>query len=219
MGAYIVSLAYNHNLDITSDKKFAEDISKRFSANLTMFTDEDNEFERHEILFIEREDAIRNISITKCSPSNVNANLYIVKLLDNNNTFEVYSHHVDLYLMKTNITHWCDIERAVRNKKNLELLHKFRLSMKKICNTLGCDICIYFSDEDDTEQLWEESRKKCDFNSIMEYVGKKQYIKSSCEEDVRGMLNLSEYLMNNQCIINNWFYFMDVIVDDFKDLK
>lgn len=30
MGAYIVSLAYNHNLDITSDKKFAEDISKRF---------------------------------------------------------------------------------------------------------------------------------------------------------------------------------------------
>ena len=36
MGAYIVSLAYNHNLDITSDKKFAEDISKRFSANLTM---------------------------------------------------------------------------------------------------------------------------------------------------------------------------------------
>lgn len=71
MGAYIVSLAYNHNLDITSDKKFAEDISKRFSANLTMFTDEDNEFERHEILFIEREDAIRNISITKCSPDNV----------------------------------------------------------------------------------------------------------------------------------------------------
>ena len=119
MGAYIVSLAYNHNLDITSDKKFAEDISKRFSANLTMFTDEDNEFERHEILFIEREDAIRNISITKCSPSNVNANLYIVKLLDNNNTFEVYSHHVDLYLMKTNITRWCDIERAVRNKKNI----------------------------------------------------------------------------------------------------
>lgn len=67
MGAYIVPLAYNHNLDITSDKKFAEDISKRFSANLTMFTDEDNEFERNEILFIEREDAIRNISINASS--------------------------------------------------------------------------------------------------------------------------------------------------------
>ena len=53
----------------------------------------------------------------------------------------------------------------------------------------------------------------------MEYIGKKRYIKSSCEEDVRGVLNLSEYLMNNQCVINNWFYFMDVIVDDFKDLK
>lgn len=38
-------------------------------------------------------------------------------------------------------------------------------------------------------------------------------------EDVRGVLNLSEYLMTNQCIINNWCYFMDVIVDDFKDLK
>lgn len=81
MGVYIVPLAYNHNLDITSDKKFAEDISKRFSANLTMLTDEGNDLERHEIFFIEREDAIRNISITKCSPSKVNAKLYIVNLL------------------------------------------------------------------------------------------------------------------------------------------
>lgn len=54
MGAYIVPLAYNHNLDITSDKKFAEDISKRFSANLTMPTDESNDSERHEILFIKK---------------------------------------------------------------------------------------------------------------------------------------------------------------------
>lgn len=219
MGAYIIPLAYNHNLDITSDKKFAEDISKRFSANLTMLTDEGNDREKHEILFIKKEDAIRNISITKCSPSKTNAKLYIVNLLDCNNVFEVFPHHVDLYLMKTNVTRWCDIERAVRNKENLDLLHKFRLSMKIICNTLGCDICIYFSDEDGTEQLWEESLKNSDFNSIMEYVGKKRYIKSSCEEDVRGVLNLSEYLMNNQCVMNNWFYFMDVIVDDFKDLK
>ena len=121
--------------------------------------------------------------------------------------------------MKTNVTRWCDIQRVVRNKENLDLLHKFRLSMKIICNTLGCDICIYFSDENGTEQLWEESLKNSDFYSIMEYVGKKRYIKSSCEEDVRGVLNLSEYLMTNQCIINNWCYFMDVIVDDFKDLK
>ena len=70
------------------------------------------------------------------------ANLYIVNLLDNNNVFEVFPHQVDLYLMKTTVTRWCDIERAVRNKENLDLLHKFRLSIKIICNTLGCDICI-----------------------------------------------------------------------------
>lgn len=39
------------------------------------------------------------------------------------------------------------------------------------------------------------------------------------KKNIRGVLNLSEYLMTNQCIINNWSYFMDVIVDDFKDLK
>ena len=176
-------------------------------------------FCRTAVYFSKKEDAIRNISITKCSPSKVNAKLYIVNLLDNNNVFEVFPHHVDLYLMKTNVTRWCYIERAVRNKENMDLLHKFRLSMKIICNTLGCDICIYFSDEDDTEQLWEESLKNSEFNSIMEYVGNKQYIKIPCEEDIRGVLNLSEYLMTNQCIINNWSYFMDVIVDDFKDLK
>lgn len=90
--------------------------------------------------------------------------------------------------------------------------------MKIICNTLGCDICIYFQMKWHRTTLGRKSENS-DFNSIMEYVGKKRYIKSSCEEDVRGVLNLSEYLMNNQCVINNWFYFMDVIVDDFKDLK
>ena len=54
----------------------------------------------------------------------------------------MFPHQVDLYLMKITVTRWCDIERAVRNKENLDLLHKFRLSIKIICNTLGCDICI-----------------------------------------------------------------------------
>ena len=83
---------------------------------------------------------------------------------------------------------------------------------------MGCNICIYFSDEGETELLWEESLKKHNYNSIIEYIEKKQYIRNPCDEDIRGILNISRYLKNDHCIIDNWFYFIDVIVDDFNDL-
>lgn len=68
MGIDIVPLAYKHKLNISSPEAFAEDISKRFSANILM-KEEDEDYYRTEILQLNRDNAQQEISITMNHPS------------------------------------------------------------------------------------------------------------------------------------------------------
>lgn len=62
MGIDIVPLAYKHKLDVSSPKAFANDISKRFSANIIM-KKEDEDCNAIEMFRLHHENAQHDITI------------------------------------------------------------------------------------------------------------------------------------------------------------
>ena len=167
MGMDIIPLAYHHRLDISSDENFSSDIAEKFSGNVTLFM-EDDELKLHELFKVEKADHKINISIIKGGDSDIPQLLYRVDLVEdalNHYSMEIYPHHVDMYLMDAPFR-WGGFENCIRFKEEFDLLKEYRSYIKDLCDTMGCDVCLFIPDQGCTEYLWEETQKGMDYDIV-----------------------------------------------------
>lgn len=224
MGIDIVLLAYKHKLDISSPKAFAKDISKRFSANIIM-KKEDEDYNIIEMFRSHHENAQHDISIIMKVITDEYKRLYEVSIDNKQDTsFDVYPCHVDLYLTESPFR-WHGFETCIWNKDTpdyLEILIKYRNYIKKISNILGCTKCLYIPDQGYTEFLWDESQKGLDYDELIEYIRKRKYLKK-CKDKERPkktlVLNLPDFLSKPKDYEGLPDVYLDVVMDDFHDLK
>lgn len=224
MGIDIVPLAYKHKLDISSPKAFAKDISKRFSANIIM-KKEDDDYNTIEMFRLHHENAQHDISIIMKVITDEYKELYEVYFDDKQYaSFNVYPCHVDLYLTESPFR-WHGFEDSIWNKDTpdyLEILIEYRNYIKKFCNILGCTKCLYIPDQGYTEFLWDESQKGLDYDDLIEYIRKRKYLEE-CKDEERlqksFVLNLPDFLSKPKDYEGFPDVYLDVVMDDFHDLK
>ena len=225
MGIDIVPLAYKHKLDLSSDEAFANDISKRFSANIDMeYVDE--EFHHTDILKIQHEHPKCDISITKKEPTEYDLFLYDVRILNENaESFEVYTHHIDMYMLHSPFR-WGGFESSIWKgnlyTEILEELTEYRKYIKRYCDIVGCTKCLYVPDQSYPELIWSEAQEGLSYDELLAYIRQKKYL-DDCECEVRKkkafVLDLPAFLSEHKGYDRYPDVYLDVVMDDFRDLK
>ena len=224
MGIDIVPLAYKHKLDISSPEAFAKDISERFSANVIVGKD-DKDYKTVEMFRLCHEDAKHDILVRMEQISDDYKMLFDVCIDEGNDTsFQVYPSHVDMYLTESPFR-WSGFEKCIWNKDvpdYFDVLIKYRNYIKNLCNILGCTKCLYIPDQGYTEFLWNESQKGLDYDDLIEYIRKRKYLeKCKDKEHLKKslVLNLPDFLSKPKDYEGYPDVYLDVVMDDFHDLK
>lgn len=222
-GIDIVPLAYRHKLNISSPEAFAEDISKRFAANVVM-EEEDKNYHRTEILRLNRDNANQEISIRTNHPSEDYRFLYEVCSKDDSISFQVFPCHIDMYMMDSPFR-WRGFEYCIWSNDEascLEELMEYRKSIKKLCDVCGCTKCLYIPDQGCTEYIWDKASSGVDYESLFEYIRQRKY----CEDSEDRTHLEKSMVLDLPCFLSKPMHcdswpdvYLDVIMDDFRDLK
>ena len=81
---------------------------------------------------------------------------------------------------------------------------------------------LYLPDQGYTEFLWDESQKGLDYDDLIEYIRKRKYLKK-CKDKERPkktlVLNLPDFLSKPKDYEGLPDVYLDVVMDDFHDLK
>lgn len=223
MGIDIVPLAYRHKLNISSPEAFAEDISKRFSANVVM-EEEDKNYRRTEIFRLNRDNAKRKISIRMNHPSEDYQFLYEVCSKDDSISFQVFPYHIDMYMMDSPFR-WRGFESSIWSHDEpsyLEELMEYCRSIKKLCDACGCTKCLYIPDQGCTEYIWDKASSGVDYEALLEYIRQGKY----CEDSEDREHQEKSVLLDLPCFLskpmhcNSWpDVYLDVVMDDFRDFR
>lgn len=222
MGIDIVPLAYKHKLDISSPEAFAKDISERFSANVVMEEEnKNNDYHRIEMFQIRNANATQDISIRMSHPSDEDKMLYEVSFgMEHKGSFEVYPYHVDMYLTESPFR-WHGFEECIWYKDEpvyRNTLIEYREYIKNLSNLMGCTKCLYIPDQGYTGYIWGEAQKGVDYDSLIDYIRKRIYLKE-CKDKERLekslLLNLPCFLSKTKDYDGYPDVYLDVVMDDF----
>ena len=140
----------------------------------------------------------------------------------------VYRFAIDLTMVETPFR-WYQFEHSIwcndSDITSANLLAEYRTRMRDICQSAGCTSCLYMPSEGGTELVWDRAQGGATFEQLMEFVHKRKFLLGPHDKKERNrvrrslVLNLSEYMMEHMLFTQRDDFFLDVVVDDFSDMR
>lgn len=224
MGWDIVPIGIRHSINTESYKTVASDLSRMFDAEITVFY-WDFYYENRTIIC-----KIGNSSTNKSYWLDVSTNEKDCKLpfeLILGDDYEsdqitIHQEFIDFYLYNCygrwfELIHLFTIDDMIYDK-----FLAYRKELMRISNILGCESVIFCSDQGDGSRIWYEMQKDSSTpQSLFSYIEEKKFL-DSCDVERKEnsiSIDIPTFFKENMNLIDNKDKYVDVLYDDFGDLK